>query len=184
MKLMSTLGWKRLGLAVVVAAAVAMWPACASDHSEVVPAGDQANLDFTLKDMHGKDVRLADFRGKPIILNFWATWCGPCKVEIPALVELADRYRAQQLTILGVSVDDRPEDLLTFANEFKINYPILVGLGEDKLQETYGAVLVIPVTWFIRPDGTILRKHDGPATKEWFETQVKAMISAAPVARP
>src|SRR5262245_27046664 len=101
----------RWTLAVVAAAMLAAWPAWLSTKSNQPAAGNQANLDFTLKDMYGKNVRLADFRGRPIILNFWATWCGPCKAEIPALVALADQYKAQGLTVLGVSVDDAPEDL-------------------------------------------------------------------------
>lgn len=164
---------RRWLLAGAAAAAIAMWPGCAQKHT-----GDLANLDFVLKDMHGKDVRLADFKGRPIILNFWATWCGPCKVEIPAFVELVDKYQSQQLTVLGVSVDDSPEDLQKFAQEYKMNYPVLVGLGQDRLQELYEAVMIIPVTWFIRPDGTVHLKHTGPATKEWFEEQVKAMLAA------
>ena len=163
-------------LALVAAAAIA---SCTSSEVEPVPAGDVAKLDFTLKDMHGQDVNLASFRGRPIILNFWATWCGPCKAEIPALIELADRYKAQQLTVLGVSVDDSPEDLRQFAAEYKMNYPVLVGLGHDSFQEQYDAVVMVPVTWFIKPDGTVLKKHQGPASRDWFEAQVKAMIGAA-----
>lgn len=166
-------------MAAVAAAAIATWPACATSEVEPAPSGEAANLDFTLKDMDGKEVHLASFRGKPLILNFWATWCGPCKIEIPAFVELVEQYRQQQLTVLGVSVDDAPEDLKKFAADYKMNYPVLVGLGQDALQETYDAVISIPVTWFIRPDGTILRKHRGPATKEWFESQVKALLAPA-----
>lgn len=173
----------RWALAVLAAAAIATAPACGLGDADEVPPGDQANLDFVLKDMHGKDVRLADFKGRPIILNFWATWCGPCKVEIPAFVELVEQYKAQQLTVLGVSVDDSPEDLKPFAAEYKMNYPVLVGLGHDALQEAYDAVLFIPVTWFIRPDGTVHLKHKGPATREWFGEQVKALL-APPPARP
>jgi thiol-disulfide isomerase/thioredoxin len=176
---MDRLGWRRGILALAAAAAIAAFPSCASSDVESVPAGDLASLDYTLKDMHGKDVNLASFRGRPIILNFWATWCGPCKAEIPALIELVDRYKAEQLTVLGVSVDDSPEDLRQFAADFKINYPVLVGLGQDTFQEKYDAVLMIPVTWFIKPDGTVLKKHQGPASKAWFEAQVKAMLGAA-----
>jgi thiol-disulfide isomerase/thioredoxin len=175
---MERLGWRRSVLALAAAAAIATFPSCASSEVEPVPAGDLASLDFTLKDMHGKDVNLASFRGRPIILNFWATWCGPCKAEIPALIELADRYKAQQLVVLGVSVDDSPEELRQFAAEYKMNYPVLVGLGHDTFQEKYDAVLMVPVTWFIKPDGTVLKKHQGPASKDWFEAQVKAMIGA------
>jgi peroxiredoxin len=176
---MERLGWRRGILALAAAAAIATFPSCASSEVESVPAGDPASLDYTLKDMHGNDVNLASFRGRPIILNFWATWCGPCKAEIPALVELADRYKAQQLTVLGVSVDDSPADLRQFAAEYKMNYPVLVGLGHDALQEKYDAVLMIPVTWFIKPDGTVLKKHQGPASKAWLEAQVKAMLGTA-----
>ena len=172
----STLG-KRWILAVVAAAAIAVWPAWLSTRTSA-PVGNQADLDFTLKDMNGADVRLADFRGRPVILNFWATWCGPCKVEIPALVALAEQYQSHKLTVLGVSVDDTPEDLRQFAAEYKMNYPVLVGQGHDKFQETYDALMVVPVTWFIRADGTIYRKHQGPATREWFEEQVKGMLNA------
>ena len=163
--------------AAAVAVAIAAWPACAVDDT-AGPAAGLADLEFTLKDMNGRDVRLADFRGRPIILNFWATWCGPCKIEIPAFVDLVNQYKAQNLTVLGVSVDDNPADLRRFAAEYRMNYPVLVGLGQDKLQETYDAVMMIPVTWFIRPDGTIHLKHQGPATRDWFETQVKALIAA------
>ena len=176
---MERLGWQRGILALAAAAAIATFPSCASSEVEPGPAGDLANLDFTLKDMHGNDVNLASFRGRPIILNFWATWCGPCKAEIPALIELVHQYKAQQLTVLGVSVDDSPEDLRQFAADFKMNYPVLVGLGQDTFQEKYDAVISIPVTWFIRPDGSVLKKHQGPASKSWLESQVKAMIGAA-----
>jgi len=138
-----------------------------------------ARLDFTLKDMEGKEVHLADFRGRPLVVNFWATWCGPCKHEIPAFVELVDKYRAQNFTVLGISTDDRAEDLRPFAAEYKMNYPVLVGLGHDELLEAYEAVFAIPVSWFIRPDGTVFLKHPGPATKEFFEEQVKALLVKA-----
>ena len=169
---------KRWILAVVAAAAIAVSPVWLSTKTRT-PAGTEANLDFTLKDMNGADVRLADFRGRPVILNFWATWCGPCKAEIPALVALAEQYKSNQLTVLGVSVDDSPEDLRQFAAEYKMNYPVLVGLGHDKFQEIYDASMVVPVTWFIRADGTVYRKHQGPATREWFEEQVKGMLNSS-----
>lgn len=163
----------RWALAIAAAAAIAMWPVWSSSHVD----GEQADLDFVVKDMHGADVRLADLKGRPIILNFWATWCGPCKVEIPALNELAEQYKAQQLTILGISVDDTPEDLKAFAAEYKINYPVIVGRDQSRLQDVYDSVMMIPVTWYIRPDGTVFLKHKGPATREWFEDQLKAMLA-------
>jgi cytochrome c biogenesis protein CcmG/thiol:disulfide interchange protein DsbE len=165
--------WAR---AVVVAAAVAAWPACAA-YSEA-PEGDRAiaNFSFTLKDMDGNDVRLADYKGRPLIINFWATWCAPCKHEIPAFVELVEKYKDANFTVLGVSVDDAPEDLKPFAREYGINYPLLVGLGQYEMQEAYEAGLIVPTSWFIRRDGTVHLKHTGTQTKDWFEAQVKAIV--------
>lgn len=173
---------KRWMLAVAAAAAIVAWPVWLSTTPRTpvstTPGAGEANLDFTLKDMNGATVNLADFRGRPVILNFWATWCGPCKAEIPALVALAEQYKSKNLTVIGVSVDDTPEDLREFAAEYKMNYPVLVGLGHDKFQETYDALMMVPVTWFIRADGSIFRKHQGPASREWFEDQVKAMLDS------
>ena len=172
---MKSFPWGRWALALAAAAAIAMWPVWSSTHVD----GDSADLDFVVKDMEGRDVRLADFKGRPVILNFWATWCGPCKVEIPALIELAEKYRGEKLVVLGVSVDDTPEDLKLFAEEYKMNYPVLVGRDQNRLQEVYDSVLLIPVTWYIRPDGTVFLKHKGPASREWFEDQLKTMLSEA-----
>jgi peroxiredoxin len=149
-------------------------PAASADPASVV-----ADLDFTVKDLNGKDVRLADFKGRPLVLNFWATYCAPCKQEIPIFVDLVEKYRDQKLAIVGISIDDSAADLRPFADEFKINYPVLIGLGQDRLLETYDAVFFIPVTWFIRPDGSVSLKHPGSATREWFEEQVKALLPAS-----
>src|SRR5262245_54057104 len=90
-------------------------------------ADKQANLDFTVKDMNNARVRLSDYKGKVILVNFWATWCAPCKVEIPGFIELYDQYKDKGFVILGVSGDDDAETLRAFASEWKINYPLLVG---------------------------------------------------------
>jgi thiol-disulfide isomerase/thioredoxin len=168
-------GWVLLALLAGLGAAAA----CATDETPPTNASESARLDFALKDMNGADVKLADFKGRPLLINFWATWCGPCKTEIPMFVELVEKYREQKFTVLGISTDDTPEDLRPFAAEFKMNYPVLVGAGKDSLLEAYDAVFAIPVSWFVRPDGTVMLKHPGPATREWFETQVKALVASA-----
>lgn len=145
-------------------------------------AGTIAKLDYTLKDVEGRDVRLADFKGRPLLLNFWATYCGPCKTEIPIFVELVEKYKDQKLAILGISIDDSVEDLRPFAAQYKMNYPVLVGLGHDDLMDQYEATFLIPITWFIKADGTILMKHPGgpPSAnpKEWLEQQIQALLPA------
>ena len=141
-------------------------------------SGKAAPLDFTLKDMNGVDVKLAAFKGKPIVLNFWATWCGPCRAEIPSLVELQKQYgdEGQDVVILGISVDDPVEKLKPYASQMKMNYPVLVGNGRDDVQDAFGPLWGIPVTVFIDRDGRIAKKHSGIASKEQFEQEIKALL--------
>jgi len=141
-------------------------------------AGKAAPLDFVLKDMNGVDVKLAAFRGKPIVVNFWATWCGPCRAEIPSLVELQTKYSAEgtDVVILGVSVDDPVDKLKPYAAMMKMNYPVLVGNGREDVMDAFGPLWGIPVTVFIGRDGKIAKKHSGIASKEQFEQEIKALL--------
>jgi thiol-disulfide isomerase/thioredoxin len=151
--------------------------AVANNGPSICPANaKKANLDFTVKDMHGASVRLATHKGKVLLINFWATWCPPCKVELPGLIALQDAYKDQGLMILGVSEDDSPETLRTFASEWKINYPMLVGLGEDELFDAFGPLYGLPTSVIVGRDGSICGRHVGPATKEEFEREIKALL--------
>ena len=143
--------------------------------------GKAAPLDFVLKDMNGVDVKLAAFKGKPIVVNFWATWCGPCRAEIPSLVELQTKYSAEgtEVVILGVSVDDPVDKLKPYAAMMKMNYPVLVGNGREDVQDAFGPLWGIPVTVFIGRDGKIAKKHSGIASKEQFEQEIKALLELA-----
>jgi peroxiredoxin len=169
---------RRPGIGLVLAslalATVAGWAQTAK------PARTAARLDFLLKDASGKSVRLADFKGRPLIINFWATYCTPCKAEMPALIALIEEFKAKQLTVLGISVDDSADEIRAFQKEFPhpfpANYPLLVGSGHDDLLEAYQADIAVPVTWLIRPDGSIATKAEGPQSKEWFQAQIKAMF--------
>jgi thiol-disulfide isomerase/thioredoxin len=145
------------------------------DPDDAVAEGKPAPLQFTLKDMNGVDVKLSNFKGKVILLNFWATWCGPCRAEIPSLVELQRQY-GKDLVVLGVSVDDPIEKLKPYATEMKMNYPVLVGNGRDDVQEAYGPLWGIPVSVFVARDGTIAKRHSGIASKDQFERQIKALL--------
>jgi thiol-disulfide isomerase/thioredoxin len=145
------------------------------DPDDAKATGQVAPMRFTLKDMHGADVNLSSFKGKVVLINFWATWCGPCRAEIPGLVELQDQYR-DDLTILGVSIDDPAEKLKPYAAEFKINYPVLVGNGHQDMQDAFGPLYGIPVSVIVGRDGRIAKKHSGIATKEQFEREIKALL--------
>ena len=135
-----------------------------------------APLDFTIADMDGNEVNLAELRGKVILLNFWATWCGPCKIEIPGFIELQDEYGDQGFQVLGLSVDDTPEQIRPFAEEFGVNYPMLVGLGRDDFQEAYGPIWGLPISFWIDRRGTLCRTHMGIATKAEFEQELKSLL--------
>jgi cytochrome c biogenesis protein CcmG/thiol:disulfide interchange protein DsbE len=135
-----------------------------------------APLAYTLKDMNGADVTLSDYKGKVILINFWATWCGPCKVEIPGFVELQQKYGSQGLVILGLSVDDPPEKIKPFAADYKINYPLLVGLGRDDFQEEFAPVWGIPASFIVARDGTLCHRLVGYAAKEDFENAIRALL--------
>jgi thiol-disulfide isomerase/thioredoxin len=151
--------------------------AAAEKTGAVCPASaKKADLSFTIDDMHGKSVSLAAYKGKVILLDFWATWCGPCKAEIPNFVQLQNEYGSKGLVVLGFSVDDTVEQLKPFVSEFKMNYPVLVGLGRDDVQDAFGPIWGIPTTFLISRDGRICRKNTGIQGKAKYERDIKALL--------
>jgi peroxiredoxin len=159
----------------VIAAVVAM-SACNPPAKPV----ELADLGFIVKDMHGTDVKLSDYRGRPLIVNFWFVDCPPCRKEVPAFVDLVKKYGDRGFTILGLSVQDSPEKMQAFAKEFDVNYPLFVADGRDDITAAYRATFAYPVSWFVKADGTVFLKHLGTGTPEWFETQVLALLDSAP----
>jgi len=181
---MTKIRWIVAGAA-VVALVYALIPSLPSPGAAVAKKADgsicpanakKANLDFTVKDMNGETVKLSAFKGKVILLDFWATWCPPCKAEIPGFVELQNAYRDQGLQVVGVSVDDTPDKLKPFASEFKMNYPVLVGLERDDLQDAYGPMWGIPTTYLISREGLICRKNSGIVGKAQYESDIKSLL--------
>ncbi|MEO6223149.1 MAG: TlpA disulfide reductase family protein [Vicinamibacterales bacterium] len=164
-------GWLRV-VALLLCASIAV----ASCQKEKPKSPDVADLGFIVKDMNGVDVKLSDYRGRPLIVNFWFIDCPPCRKEVPAFVELMKKYGDKGFTILGLSVEDSPEEMRKFAQEFKVNYPLFVAKGRDDMLEAYRATFAYPVSWFVRADGSVFLKHLGTGTPEWFETQVRAIL--------
>ena len=152
--------------------AIATMPLACSHH----PVGPLAKLDYTLKDMNGKNVYLADFKGRPLLINFWDTTCGPCLEEMPGIVDTFEKYKGRGLVVLGVSMVDSASELQKFIPAHHVSYTILVGSGHDDFIDQYEAGDSIPISWFIRKDGTISEKHVGMASKDYFEQQVRALF--------
>ncbi len=135
---------------------------------------------FELQTIQGETVRLSDYRGKAVLLNFWATWCGPCRVEIPDFIELTNTKDPDQFVILGMTLQSgTPEQIRKFADKIGMNYPVLY--GEDatmmKLAELYGRIQAIPTTFLIGPDGRVQKYYVGPRDGETFWQDIEAVVN-------
>ena len=146
----------------------------------VLPLGCQADSkskapNFALKTQDGKTVELRKLEGKVVVVNFWATWCGPCRAEIPGMLEVYNKYKSQGLEIIGVSLDRGGwNQVAPFVQKLSITYPVVVGDGE--LADKYGGIEAIPTTFIVDKKGKIVQKHIGYFSKEKFEEQVKRFL--------
>ncbi len=136
----------------------------------------QTAPDFTLESLDGKTVHLSDFRGKGVLLNFWATWCQPCKIEMPWFAELQKQYGPQGLQIVGVAMDDAsPKEIGEFAHDLGVNYPILV--GKEAVGDAYGGVQFLPATFYIGRDGKVVDKVFGLKGRGEIEENIKKALA-------
>jgi peroxiredoxin len=144
----------------------------------VKPAKDRKSApDFTLKDATGVNVKLSDLKGKVVLLNFWATWCGPCKVEIPWFIEFQQTYKDRNFTVLGVSMDDDGwASVKQYVTEKKINYRVVI--GDDNLAKIYGGVESLPTTFVIDRAGRIASSHVGLVAKKQYEDEIQRLLEA------
>jgi thiol-disulfide isomerase/thioredoxin len=130
--------------------------------------------EFKLADLAEKPISLADFRSKVVLLNFWATWCGPCRAEIPDLVELQKKY-SDRLQIIGLVVDDDDVDeIKKFMTEFGINYPIAVTTDEIRMQ--YGGIAALPTSFVIDAEGRVVQKHEGLRNPALYEVEIRSLL--------
>jgi thiol-disulfide isomerase/thioredoxin len=139
--------------------------------------------DFSLESLDGKTMRLSDFRGKAVLLNFWATWCGPCKIEMPWFVDLQNQYGSQGLQIVGVAMDDASkQDIAKFAKDMGVNYPILI--GKESVGDQYGGIPALPESFLIARDGKIVDKIIGLMGKAEIEDAIKKALNTQPATNP
>src|SRR6267142_5092386 len=131
--------------------------------------------EFTLKDSTGAQVKLSDYEGKVVLLNFWATWCGPCKLEIPWFVEFEQKYKDKGFSVIGVSMDEEGWNVIKpFLAEEKVNYRVL--LGNDSVGTLYGGVDSLPTTFVIDREGRIAATHIGLVSKSDYQDEILALL--------
>lgn len=133
--------------------------------------------DFTLQSLEGKTVHLSDFRGKAVLLNFWATWCAPCKIEMPWFVELQKQYASDGLQIVGIAMDDAsPKEIADFAKEMGVNYPVLI--GKEAVGDAYGGVQFLPESFYIDRNGKVVDKAFGLKGRGEIEDDIKKIVAS------
>lgn len=132
-------------------------------------------FDFRLKTLDNKELKLSDFKGKVVVLDFWATWCPPCRKGIPDLIEIQKSMKDVQ--VIGISVDENPKKVIpNFVKEFKINYPVVI--GNDEVYNRYGGIEAIPTTFIIDRYGKIRNKHVGLVEKEILIAEIKMALQS------
>jgi thiol-disulfide isomerase/thioredoxin len=141
----------------------------------------QAMPPFLLHDVDGQVISTASWRGKVVLLNFWATWCPPCREEIPEMIQLQKRFK-DKLQIVGISMDDSPaDDVRQFAQEMKIDYPVVMGSGT--LSREYGGVPALPTTFVVNTDGRIVQKHEGLYDIDTYDSEIRSLLGMPVLAK-
>ena len=130
---------------------------------------------FTLKTSDGSVIELSKLKGKTVVVNFWATWCGPCRAEIPGFLDVYSKYKSKGLEIVGISLDRGGwDDVKPFVKKYNISYPVV--LGNDRIATLYGNIEAIPTTFIIDKNGAIVDQHVGYMKAEDFENKIKGLL--------
>jgi peroxiredoxin len=144
--------------------------------SAIRPAAERkAAPDFKLRDVNGAEVKLTDYKGKVVLLNFWATWCGPCKIEIPWFMEFEQNYKDRDFAVLGVSFDDDGwKSVKPYITQHKINYRIMV--GSEEVGQLFGNVDALPTSFMIDRQGRIAASHTGLVDKQDYQNEILKLL--------
>ncbi len=168
----------RLTLSAVVLAAACGTSGGGSETvaAEAAAAGETIWLpDFSLKDANGKEFTKADVEGRVVLLNFWATWCGPCKIEMPWFIDFQRKYKDRGFMVLAVSLDEEGWEVVRpFTTELKPNFPVL--LGNDAMAEEFGGVVALPTSFIVNKKGEIVTRHTGLVSKSEYESEIERLL--------
>ncbi len=170
-------------LAALVACSPSFEASQTTPRASVKPAKERRPApDFALKDENGATVRLSDYRGKVVLLNFWATWCGPCKIEIPWFVEFESKYKDQGFAVIGVSMDEGGwDDVKPYLRRAKVNYRVVI--GDEEVALKYGSVEALPTSFLIDREGLIAAVHVGLVPKSDYQKSIEALLGSASESR-
>jgi len=166
----------RIALLIVAALLASIGPSAHAADDVCNVTRRKVNLNFSVKDINGKDVRLSQYKGQVVLVNFWATWCVPCRIEIPSLNALYRDYKERGFVVLGVSVDSEVPAIKPFASVMKMSYPVLVGAGREDLSDAFGPFVGFPTSVLVARDGTMCVRHVGLVSKAQIEKQIGALL--------
>ena len=180
--------WVWIVVVLVIAVMLVSAPYLANRAGLVKSRGERSDVngkaapEFSLESLQGKTVRLSDYHGKAVLLNFWATWCQPCKIEMPWFEDLQKQYGPQGLQVVGIAMDDASkEDIAKFVKQMGVNYPIL--LGKESVGDAYGGVQFLPSTFFIDREGKIVDHIFGLKSRSEIEDEIKQSLGGGHLAQ-
>lgn len=167
-----------LAAAMLLSSCTGTSPSANSSAAERQPSTRKAAPNFTLTDANGQSVKLSDYRGKVVLLNFWATWCGPCQIEIPWFIEFEQQYKSRGFEVLGVSMDEEGwKAVKPYIAERKLNYRVL--LGDETVSQLYGGLDALPTTFMIDREGKFaFSPHIGLAGKNEYLSEIQSLLGA------